>query len=266
MRMVRRVAAVVIAAAVSTGLVSGAALAGEETQSGVTQTFDVTVKPSKKLPKKDTKKVDPKGVSVNIAVGISEATQQKPPPAERVLLDLDRDLFITNKGLAECSENEIATATSAAARSVCKKSVVGLGSATATCGAGPPSIPDVIVTAFNGTPNGKKDVVLLHTYADLGGTAQVQILPAVLKNAPGKEQGIRADIAVPPLAGGACSIVDFQVTLKERYKSKGKTYDFVSAVCSDKKFEHESTFNYTQPNTFNVAQLEPSSEQGCKAS
>lgn len=253
---------------------SASALGGEATQNGVTQSFDLTVSPSKKLPKKATKKTAPKGVAANIAVGVREATGQKPPAAERVVLDLDKDLTINTDGVPRCDANQIATANTAAARSICKKSVAGVGSATATCSASPtPDIPDVTVTAFNGLPQGKSPVILLHTVANLGGTDQIQILPAVLKEAPGKKFGVRADIVVPPLAGGACSIVDFQVTLKKEFKSKtkkmkkrfGKKFDYVTAVCSDKSFDFASTFSFVQPNQFNVATLEPGGEQACAA-
>ena len=112
--------------------------------------------PSKKLPKKAKKKTKPKGVGATIDVGIREATNQKPPAAERVALDLDKDLTINSNGVPQCDSNQIATADVAAARSVCKKSIVGLGSASATCSASPnPDIPDVQVTAFNGKRQGK---------------------------------------------------------------------------------------------------------------
>ena len=190
------------------------------------------------------------------------------------MLDLDKDLTINAKGVPQCDENAIAMASTDAARDICKKSVVGFGSASATCSASPtPDIPDVQVTAFNGKKQGKSDVILLHTYANLGGTNQVQILPAVLKKASGKDFGISADIAVPPLAGGACSIVDFQVTLKQKFKTKGKKaikkygkkFDYVTAVCSDKTFEFASNFQYVQPNDYNIASLDPAAEQSCKA-
>jgi hypothetical protein len=240
------------------------ATAGTDTQNGVTQSFDLTVKPNKKLPKKAKKKAKPKGVSANIAVAVGTATGQKPPAAENVILDLDKDLAINPKGLARCNPNSIATANVANARSVCKKSIVGTGDATATCSDSPtPDIPDVTVTAFNGTKQGKRDVILLHTVADLGGTNQIQILPAVLKQAPGKALGIRADIAVPPLAGGACSIVDFQVTLKKTFKKKGKKNHYVSAVCSDRTWEFASEFRFVQPNAFGVTSLRPGDEQAC---
>jgi hypothetical protein len=245
--------------------VSGTALAGEATQNGVTQSFEVTVNPNKKLPKKAKKKTKPKGVSATIAVGVREATGQKPPSAQQVNLDLDKDLTITSKGLKQCNENTILPLNVDAARSACKKSIVGKGTATATCSANPnPDIPDVTVTAFNGTKQGKNSVILLHTVANLGGTEQIQILPAVLKKAKGKDYGVRAEIAVPPLAGGACSIVDFSVDLKKSYKTKGKKQNFVGAVCSDKTFDFASEFRYA-PNDFGVSSLNPTAQQACKA-
>jgi hypothetical protein len=246
--------------------IPASSMAGEASQNGVTQSFDVNVSPSKKLPKKASKKTKPKGVAANIAVGVREATGQKPPAAERVQLSLDKDLTITSKGLAECDPNAIATANTSSARSICKKSIVGDGDASATCSAAPtPDIPDVTVTAFNGKKQGGNPTILLHTVASLGGTDQIQILPAVLKKASGKDFGILADIAVPPLAGGACSIVDFQVTLDKQFKKNGTKYDYVSAVCSDKTWEFASLFNYVQPNASNLTSLNPSGEQACSA-
>ena len=241
------------------------AYAGEASQNGVTQSFDLTVSPSKKLPKKASKKTKPKGVSANIAVGVREATGQKPPSAQRVQLNLDKDLTITSKGLPQCDPNSIATANTSSARSICKKSIVGDGDASATCSASAtPDIPDVTVTAFNGTKQNGDPTILLHTVASLGGTDQIQILPAVLKKASGKDFGILADIAVPPLAGGACSIVDFQVTLDKSYKKNGTKYDFVSAVCSDKVWDFSSLFSY-DTNANGVTSLNPGGEQSCSA-
>jgi hypothetical protein len=246
--------------------VAGVATAGSDTENGVTQSMEATVKPNKKLPKKKTKNTKPKGVDMNVSVGITAPPGQKPPGAEQVDIDFDKDLFFTTKGLATCDENAIAQANTEAARQACKKAQVGIGSAAATCSGNPtPDIPDVTVTAFNGKPKGKTPVLLLHTYTLLGGTDTITILPGKLINASGKDFGKRLRVDVPPLAGGACSIVDFETTVGKRFKSKGKKFDYVGAVCSHKEWHFDSEFRFVQPNEFGVSSLSPTHEQKCKA-
>ncbi|MGI8462305.1 MAG: hypothetical protein ACR2OC_11840 [Solirubrobacterales bacterium] len=243
--------------------VVGLALADGATQGSVTQTLDATVSPSKKLPKKDTKKVDPKGVKLNVAVGIRDSSGLKPPPATQVDIDLSKDLTFTTKGLSQCDQNAIATSPTAAAKSTCKKAIVGEGSASATCSGNtnPPDIPDVTVTAFNGKQQGKNPVLLLHTYASLGGTDQIQILPGVLVKSSG-DFGKTLKVTVPPLAGGACSIIDFETTVGTTFKSKGETFNYVGATCGNGEMKFGSEFTYVA-NSQGVNTLAPKDTVAC---
>lgn len=257
------IGALALTAAVSAG---GYAVADVATTNGVAQSLEVEVSPSKKLPKKATKKVDPKAVDLQVAVGVRDnnTPAQKPPPADNVDIKLGKDLTFTTKGLAECAQTSIATANTDTARQTCKKAIVGEGSATATCSANtnPPDIPDVTVTAFNGEPKGKNPVLLLHTFADLGGVQQTQILPGVLVKGSG-DFGKVLEVSVPPLAGGACSIVDFETTVGTEFKVKGEKFNYVGATCGDGEMEFGSNFTYVQPNTQGVTSLDPSDVVPC---
>lgn len=244
-------------------VVTGIATAGEATENGVTQTADLTVSPTK-LPKKKTKKVDPKDVSLNVAVGITAPPGQKPPSANRVELDLDKDLTFNTKGIPTCDANAIATLNNEQAKQECKKAIIGSGTAAATCSGNPtPDIPDVKVNAFNGEPKGKNPVLLLHTESQLGGNSIITILPGVLKKAGGAF-GRTLDVEVPPLAGGACSIVDFETTVGKGEINK-KYSDYVTGTCKDKKLTVDGVFTYSA-NPQGVNSLSPSDTQTCKQS
>jgi hypothetical protein len=244
-------------------VVTGIATAGEATENGVTQTADLTVSPTK-LPKKKTKKVDPKDVSLNVDVGItSDDPANKVPSANRVELDFDKDLTFNTKGIPTCDANTIATLNNEQAKAACKKALVGSGTAAATCSPNedPPDIPGVLVNAFNGEPKGKNPVLLLHTDANLGGNSTITILPGVLKKAGGAF-GRTLDVTVPPLAGGACSIVDFETTVGKGQINK-KYSDYVAGTCRDREIDMAGRFHFNS-NPQNVSQLNPTDTIVCK--
>ncbi|HEX6116431.1 MAG TPA: hypothetical protein VFY99_04975 [Solirubrobacterales bacterium] len=252
--------ALTLVTALAVGAVS---FAGEATQNGVTQSADLTVSPTK-LPKKKTRTVDPKDVSLNIAVGIrSDDPVNKVPGANRVELDFDKDLTFTTKGVPTCNENTIATLNNQQAKDACKKAFIGSGSAAATCSASedPPDIPDVKVNAFNGQPQGKNPVILLHTDANLGGNSTITILPGVLTKAS-SPFGRTLNVTVPPLAGGACSIVDFETTVGKGQINK-KYSDYVAGTCRDKKIDMNGRFFFNS-NPQGVSQLDPTDSIPCK--
>ena len=130
----------------------------------------------------------PRVAPINVGVEISSADGRKPPPATLVNVLFDKDFFFNALGPAPgsttraktkfptCTVAEITQLQAAAAKSQCKKALVSVdsggpileqststNSAVATLGPGS-NIP-TIVTAFNGEPNGKNPVILLHTDA-----------------------------------------------------------------------------------------------------
>jgi len=243
--------------------VGSMSFAGEATQNGVTQSADLEVSPTK-LPKKKTKKVDPKDVTLNVSVGIRDPDAlNKVPSANKVELDFDKDLTFNTKKIPTCDENVIATLNNAQAKDECKKAVVGQGTAAATCSGSedPPDIPGIKVNAFNGEPQGKNPVLLLHTDANLGGNSTITILPGVLTKA-GKPFGKTLNVTVPPLAGGACSIVDFETTVGKGEINK-KYSNYVAGTCKDKKINLEGRFFFNS-NPQGVSQLDPTDEIPCK--
>lgn len=253
MTRTKRIAGLVGALSVATAIsVSGLAAADSVEQNGVSQYVELEIKPSK-LPKKATKKNPAKDVSLFTEVGIeSDDPVNKPPSANKVVLTYDKDIKFNRKGVPTCDENSVATLNNAQAKSECKKSLVGTGSATATCGPSenPPDIGDVKVAAFN-TSQG----ILLHSDANLGGTSTITLIPGALK-------GNEITFTVPPLAGGACSIVTFGATLGKGEVNK-KYSDYIASTCKDKKLTVDGVFTYNA-NPQGVSSLSPSDTQTCK--
>jgi hypothetical protein len=247
----KRIAGLVGALSIATAIsVSGLAAADSVEQNGVSQYVTLDISPTK-LPKKHDKK-KPKAVSLFTEVGISSDDPiNKVPSANKVVLTYDKDIKFNRKGVATCDENSIATLNNEQAKSECKDSLVGTGAATATCGPSedPPDIPGVKVAAFN-TPNG----IVLHSDANLGGNSTITLIPGNLK-------GQEITFTVPPLAGGACSIVTFNATLGKGQVDK-KYKNYISGACKDKQLTVDGVFTYNS-NPQGVSSLAPSDALDC---
>jgi hypothetical protein len=293
MRMKRKLgifAALSLAAAVS---VAGVAMAGSASQGTVTQSLEAALTPTS-VPKKGTPKAG------KIAVGV-EVTDSQPgqsaPPATKVDIAFDEDIFFTTKGLATCTTQEIVQLRSDAARSKCKKAYIGAdgppvlpsstetNSALAQCGTtgDPAATIPTVVSAFNGPMKGKNPTLLLHADATPpgAGTAIVQVLEGTLIKTPGPGPGERAkapkpqsrtlSVQVPPLAGGACAIKRFEATIAKKFtiRKRGKKVkqNYISQICSDGtwNFDGEFTFNPDPSvNPTGVQTLSPTDEVACR--
>lgn len=260
--------ALTLASAVAVvGISSAAVSTGTDTQNGVSQSvFGEVI--GGKLPKKG----DGKGVTLNTGVRI-ESPGQKPPPATKAVIEYGPDIHVNTKGVPVCTASSIATANTETAKQTCKNAIVGEGTAQATCSANtnPPDIPNVTVTAFNGNAQGTrsgnraynpKGSILLHTYANLGGTDQINVVPGKLSKGSGKYSTF-ATFIVPPLAGGVCSFLNFDVDIDAEFKVKGEKVPYITATCKNKKIPLGGEFTYAA-NSQNVSSLHPETEMTCK--
>jgi len=256
--------ALTLVSAVAVVAVATAAVStGTDTQGNVSQSIFGEVIGGK-LPKSG----DGKGVTLNTGVRI-ESPGEKPPPATKAVVEYGPDIHVNTKGVPVCTASSIATANTDTAKQTCKDSIVGDGNAQATCSASAtPDIPNVTVTAFNGNTSGTrraynpKGSILLHTYANLGGTDQINVVPGKLSKGSGK-YGTFATFSVPPLAGGACSFLNFDVDIEAEFKVKGEKVPYITSTCKKKKIPLGGEFTYAT-NSQGVSSLHPETEMTCK--
>lgn len=262
----RILGALTLAVAVS---VAGIASAGQNTVGPVTQSLEGNVLP-KKLPGKEGNR---KPAALTIGVDVRVTGGQKPPPADTVVIKMDDEIAFTTKKLKQCSREDLeASATTDDAIQACKKAKVGQGSAVANCGNNT-TIP-AEVTAFNGNPAGKKPVIFLFTDADPGGGSHVvQTLTGTLTEKGRGDMGSKLKVEVPPLAGGACSIEEFETTVERKYtykkKGKKKTAHYVKSSCSDsdQAIDFRGVFNYNPDpavNPYGVNKIAVTDSAKCK--
>lgn len=231
-----------LAVAVSTAIAASVAFADPivSGNDGNTQSVDVALAP-KKLSKTA---LTPVTLKVTTKTGTTTAANGVPNPATRATVDFDRNAKLFTKGIPTCEAAQLQSTSTEAALAACGDAKIGSGAGMALLPVGAQVFPEpTVITAFNGVPQGRKPVVLLHTY----GSAPVQttlVLVGTVSNYGKEGYGPRLDVAIPPLAGGTGALTDFQVTINKKFTYKGKKRSFISAKCSTKKLKARGTFTY----------------------
>jgi hypothetical protein len=208
----------------SAGLGTGPA-GGEVVQHGnVVVNFDGDISPSK-LPRK--REVP---VAVKVSGDFRTSDGKQPPPVRQVTLEINRHGKLFEKGLPECQYEQIEGATTGDARNACGKALVGRGSIVGQVAL--PDQPPLTATgellAFNGEYQGE-EVIFLHAHVDypLPGT----FIVAFLVRRTGGTYGTQLIANFPTLASGFGYMTHFDLTLKRKFRSKGKKRSFISANC-----------------------------------
>ena len=220
------------------GLVVALASAGAAMAVPNTQTIDGSVKP-KKLPKKG--KAAPIKLIVDVSASNSGNPSSVPNPTTRARVDFDKDIKYQQKGFPTCDFSGFSAATTTAdAKEECGDAQIGTGGANVQVptGAGTPPVQvPAQVTVFNGKGKG---IILFTSNTLSGGT----VLPGKIKKSDaGGPYNLMLDVTVPPLAGGAAVIQQFDATVKKTYRSGGKKRSILSATCKDKKIKFQARFN-----------------------
>ena len=219
------------------GLVVALGSVGAATAAVNTQTINGTVKP-KKLPKKG------RGKPIKLVVDVSSTNSgnpnQIPNATTRARVDFDKDIKYQQKGFPTCDTSGFSSATTATqAKQECGDALIGGGGAgiqVPTAVGAPPVEVAATVTVFNGKGKG---IILFTSNPLSGGT----VLPGKIKKSDaGRPYGVMLDVPVPPLAGGAAVIQQFDATVKKTYKSRGKRRSILSSTCKDKKIKFQARF------------------------
>jgi hypothetical protein len=249
----RKLSTLAVAAliAAATAVVASVAIAGPlgpgaTLPDGNTQSMGSQIKP-KKLSKTT---YTAGSLEVTTLVTNPNRTGGVPVPAERAVVDFDKNSKIFTKGIPTCDPAKLQNTSTEVALQLCGKAKIGGGTASALLPVGPTIYTvNQVVTAFNGIPQGGKPVVILHTY----GTSPIQttlVLVGPVTNINKEGYGPRIDLVIPKIAGGTGALTGFNVTINKKYKYKGKPATFISAKCpNSKKLKSRGAFTFADGET-----------------
>jgi hypothetical protein len=185
----------------------------------------------------------PAGHRAGVTLHLKETTDTSdpsgvPPQTTKAEISLDRDFKVTSRGLPRCHPNQITGKSTAEARSNCKSSMVGTGSAVARLSNGAGGHVDLpaVVSAFNGVPRNGTPLIVLHTVLPGGSSVDIVLL---VENGSGAYGTV---LSTPP--GPKEPIHSFTLNLHRAFKFHGHPRSYVSAMCSDGKLLYKARFSY----------------------
>jgi hypothetical protein len=157
-----------------------------------------------------------------------------PPPLKTILLLLDRNGRLETRGLPACDPSKVANKTVAGARGVCRRAIVGTGSAKAILTLpGQAPIPATSpLTFFNGPRQGGNATVVIHAYTTTPTPTTYVAVTTIAKVRMGRF-GYRVSTDVPSIAGGYGSLTAGSLAVHRVYTYRGRRRSYTSARCAD---------------------------------
>ncbi len=229
--------------------VAGYAWARADTSTSGASISVTPEKLSKKSFKKATLKIETFTTN-NANPGTPSNPATQPAVVDKVTLGLDDDIKVNTKGVPTCNKNDVAGTTTGGAKAICGKAQVGQGSATACLAGGLGSsctVLPVVVTAFNGKPQGGNPTIILHSRVDSGAIHTTTVLVGVLKGGGTGDFSKTLVVTVPAIP--ATALTNFKTAVGKTFTKNGKKTNYVEARCKDKNKQLNMTyaFHYSQP-------------------
>lgn len=155
-----------------------------------------------------------------------------PPAVEDITVDFDRTIQVNAKGLPACTAGELEARTTAAAKQACPDSVLGTGKGEVEVAFAEqrPIVARGPIYLFSGGVRGGTTVLLIHTYVAIPAPTAVVVRVEITKIRRG-HFGLHTVADIPPIAGGAGSVTEFELSIKRRFVHRGEEVSFLTASC-----------------------------------
>jgi hypothetical protein len=176
---------------------------------------------------------------------LSSIDGSHPPALEEVVLDTDRDVVVSVKGLPVCRVDQLRARETKRAEAVCGGAIIGRGSATVEV-AFPEQRPfDATgpLILFNGGERGRVVKMLAYAYVSVPAPTAV-IATARLTRVNNGPYGLRPVIDVPVIAGGSGSVVKANIRMGRVYVYKGRRRSVFAGRCRDGRIQARGSFRY----------------------
>jgi hypothetical protein len=178
-------------------------------------------------------------VSLRVQGQISVSELSHPSALREATIELEPDVSIDAEGLAACRASTLRGHDVAAARRICRKSIVGSGSARFGIGSPaqspPPSSGETQstvssqLTLYNGGVADGTTTLFAHGY--ISSPSPASLVMVVKINRKGK--GLHAVAKLPRIAEGQGSLLGFSFTLGRYFWREGEKQSYLNAKCPD---------------------------------
>lgn len=166
-------------------------------------------------------------------VRIKTVNGEQPPALQTIIFEFDKHGRINFKGVPTCTVAKLEGTTPAEARKRCASSLVGTGLGKARVdieGKAPFTISSPI-SIFNAPPKGGEPTMIAHAYETIP-SPQALLVPITVERIKHGRYGYRAEVQLPPIAGGDGSAILAETSFGRTYTRHGHKVGYVEAECS----------------------------------
>lgn len=165
------------------------------------------------------------------------------PALRRVVLDIDRDGRLAAAGLATCTVEQVAGASSAVARQRCGAAQIGSGRMVVLVSLLGVSLrTGSPLTLFNGPRQKGMPTILAHVRVAAPMPETLTFLIPIERRKG--NYAYRALVDLPEIAGGLGAITHLDFALGRRYRVGGTQHSYLAARCSREKIDVHGRFSF----------------------
>jgi hypothetical protein len=223
----RRVGAVVVALLVA-ALVCGAAAFAVTTQIGNLKVSATAEFQPRAFPKHGTLPA-----TFSSIVRIKTVNGEAPPALKTLVFEFDKHGKLNFKGLPTCTVAKLEGTTPGEARKRCAGALLGTGIGKARVDL--PGKASFVLTSpisiFNAPPEGGKPALIAHAYETVP-SPQALLVPFTVEKVNHGRYGYRAELELPPIAGGDGAAILAEADFGRTYVRNGRKLGYAEAECS----------------------------------
>jgi hypothetical protein len=171
--------------------------------------------------------------SFSSIVRIKTVNGEQPPALKTLIFEFDKHGRLNTTGLPTCTVAKLEGTTPDEARKRCAGALLGTGVGKARVdlsGKAPFTISSPI-SIFNAPPEGGRPALIAHAYETVP-SPQALLVPFTVERIHHGRYGYRAELELPPIAGGAGSAILAEASFGRTYKRHGHKVGYAEAECS----------------------------------
>ena len=166
-------------------------------------------------------------------VRIKTVNGEQPPALKTLIFEIDKHGKLNFQGLPICTVAKLEGTTPDEARKRCAGALLGtgVGKARVDLPGKPPFVITSPISIFNAAPQGGKPALIVHAYETVP-SPQALLVPFTVEKVNHGRYGYRAEIELPPIAGGDGAAILAEAHFGRTYVRHGHKVGYAEAECS----------------------------------
>jgi hypothetical protein len=166
-------------------------------------------------------------------VRIKTVNGEQPPALKTLVFEFDKHGELNFKGVPTCTVAKLEGTTPDEARKRCSGALVGtgIGKARVDLPGKPAFTISSPISIFNAPPVGGEPALIAHAWETVP-SPQALLVPFTIESIHNGRYGYRAEVELPPIAGGDGAAILAEASFGRTYKSHGKKVGYVEAECA----------------------------------